>query len=131
MADDVDKGMLLIEQHHVPQEAALFVLSLVRAARRALLSAEGIRWNGRWRCWISRWKMPQRGGGMNQMPEPRELDPVAAGLIRAGLTGDKFTTDRILTRAFEVDLDGLFLLSWSRTWQAGFLPRRAVVRRMP
>ena len=31
-----------------------------------------------------------------------------AGLIRAGLTGDKFTTDRILTRAFEADLDGLF-----------------------
>ncbi len=35
------RGMLLIERHHVPQEAALFVLSLVRAARRALLSAEG------------------------------------------------------------------------------------------
>jgi hypothetical protein len=43
MADDVDKGMLLIERHHVPKEAALFVLSLVRAARRALLSAEGYR----------------------------------------------------------------------------------------
>ena len=41
MADDVDKGMLLIEQHHVPQGAAVFVLSLVKAARRALLSAEG------------------------------------------------------------------------------------------
>ncbi len=41
MADDVDKGMLLIEQHHVPKEAALFGLSLVKAARRALLSAEG------------------------------------------------------------------------------------------
>lgn len=41
MADDVDKGMLLIEQHHVPKEAALFVLSLVKATRRALLSAEG------------------------------------------------------------------------------------------
>jgi hypothetical protein len=41
MADDVDKGMLMIEQHHVPQEAALFVMSLVKAARRALLSAEG------------------------------------------------------------------------------------------
>jgi hypothetical protein len=41
MPDDVDKGMLLIEQHHVPQEAALFVLSLVKAARRALLSAKG------------------------------------------------------------------------------------------
>jgi hypothetical protein len=41
MADDVDKGMLLIEQHHVPQDGALFVLSLARAARRALLSAGG------------------------------------------------------------------------------------------
>jgi hypothetical protein len=41
MVDDVHKGMLLIEQHHVPQEAALFVLSLVKAARRVLLSAEG------------------------------------------------------------------------------------------
>lgn len=40
-ADDVDKGMLLIEQHHVLREAALFVMSLVKAARRALLSAEG------------------------------------------------------------------------------------------
>jgi hypothetical protein len=27
---------------------------------------------------------------------------------RANLTGDKFATDRILTRAFETDLDGLF-----------------------
>jgi hypothetical protein len=41
MADDVDKEMLLIEQHHVPKEAAPFVMSLVKAARRALLSAEG------------------------------------------------------------------------------------------
>ena len=41
MTDDVDKGMLLIEHHHVPQPAAMFVLSLVKAARRALLSAEG------------------------------------------------------------------------------------------
>jgi hypothetical protein len=41
MADDVDKGMLLIEQHHVPPEAALFVMSLVKAASRSLLSAEG------------------------------------------------------------------------------------------
>ena len=45
---------------------------------------------------------------MSRMPEPRELDPVAAGLIRASLTGDKFATDRILTRAVEADLDGLF-----------------------
>jgi hypothetical protein len=36
-----NKGVPLLEQHHVPQEAALFVLSLVKAARRALLSAEG------------------------------------------------------------------------------------------
>jgi hypothetical protein len=42
------------------------------------------------------------------MPEPRELDSAAAGLIRASLTGDKFATDRILTRAVETDLDGLF-----------------------
>ena len=41
MADDVDEGMLLLEQHHVPQEAAVFVLSLVKAARRGLLSGEG------------------------------------------------------------------------------------------
>jgi hypothetical protein len=32
---------LLIERHHAPHEAALFVLSLVEAARRALLLAEG------------------------------------------------------------------------------------------
>ena len=45
---------------------------------------------------------------MSRMPEPWELDPVAVGLIRAGLTGDKFATNRILTRAVEADLDGLF-----------------------
>ena len=45
---------------------------------------------------------------MSRMPGPRELDPVAAGLIRASLTGDKFATDRILTRAVEADVDGLF-----------------------
>ena len=45
---------------------------------------------------------------MSRVPEPRELDPAAAGLIRAGLTGDKFATDRTLTRAFEADVDGLF-----------------------
>ena len=28
--------------------------------------------------------------------------------MRASLTGDKFAADRILTRAFEADLDGLF-----------------------
>ncbi|MGH3194177.1 MAG: hypothetical protein ACRDOL_44335 [Streptosporangiaceae bacterium] len=41
MADDVDKGMLMIEQHHVQPEAALFMMSLVKAASRALLSADG------------------------------------------------------------------------------------------
>jgi hypothetical protein len=41
LADDVDKGLLLIEQHHVPKEAALFVMSLVKTVRRALLSNEG------------------------------------------------------------------------------------------
>jgi hypothetical protein len=41
MADDVDKGMLKIEQHFVPPEAAVFVIALVKAASRALLSAEG------------------------------------------------------------------------------------------
>ena len=43
MADDVDKGMLLIEQHNIPKESVIFVLSLVKAARRALLSATGYR----------------------------------------------------------------------------------------
>jgi hypothetical protein len=45
---------------------------------------------------------------MSRIPEPRELDPVAARLIRASLTGDKFATERILTHAVEADLDGLF-----------------------
>ena len=42
------------------------------------------------------------------MPELRELDPVAAGLIHARLTEDKFAMDRILTRAVEANLDGFF-----------------------
>ena len=33
---------------------------------------------------------------------------MATGLIRASLTGDKFATDTIKTRAVEADLDGLF-----------------------
>ena len=33
---------------------------------------------------------------------------MATGLIRASLTGDKFATDTIMTRAVEADLDGLF-----------------------
>jgi hypothetical protein len=36
---------------------------------------------------------------------PRELEVEAAGLIRAALTGDEFTIDRIVTRAYETDLD--------------------------
>jgi hypothetical protein len=35
MADDVDKGMLLIEQQNIPKESVIFVLSLVKTARRA------------------------------------------------------------------------------------------------
>ena len=61
IADNVDRGMLLIEQRHVPQEAALFVLSLVKAARRALLSAEGYQWSRRWPCWITGWTTPRSG----------------------------------------------------------------------
>jgi hypothetical protein len=45
MADDVYKGMLLIEQQNIPKESVIFVLSLVKAARRALLSATGYRVN--------------------------------------------------------------------------------------
>jgi hypothetical protein len=36
---------------------------------------------------------------------PRELEVEAAGLIRAALTGDAFAVDRIVTRAYEDDLD--------------------------
>jgi hypothetical protein len=36
---------------------------------------------------------------------PRELEVEAAGLIRAALTGDEFAIDRIVTRAYEDDLD--------------------------
>jgi hypothetical protein len=105
MADDVDKSMLLIEQHPVPQEAALFVLSLVKAAGRALLSADGYQVE-RALAVLNQWM--DDGGRMSRMPETQELEPVAAGLIRASLTVDKFATDRILTRAFEADLDGQF-----------------------
>jgi hypothetical protein len=41
MADDADKGMLMFMQHRVSPEAALFVMSLVKAASRVLLPAEG------------------------------------------------------------------------------------------
>jgi hypothetical protein len=36
---------------------------------------------------------------------PRELEVEAAGLVRAALTGDEFTIDRIVTRAYETELD--------------------------
>jgi hypothetical protein len=68
MADDVDKGMLFIEQHHVPKEVAVFVLSLVKAARPRCCRRRAIRWSGRWRCWVSGWKTPRRG------TPPREPD---------------------------------------------------------
>ncbi len=66
---------------------------------------------------------------MRRVPEPGELDPAAAGLIQAGLTRDTFATDRILTRGFEDDADGLFFASRWRTWQAASWPRRAAARR--
>ena len=37
------RAMLLIEQQNIPKESVIFVLSLVKAARRALLSATGYR----------------------------------------------------------------------------------------
>ena len=51
--------------------------------------------------------MPRRG--RRDEPDARSARP-GTGRCRAGPggTGDKFTTDRILTPAFEADLDGLF-----------------------
>ena len=42
---------------------------------------------------------------MSREAAPRELEVEAAGLIRAALAGDEFTIDRIVTRAYEDDLD--------------------------
>ncbi len=42
---------------------------------------------------------------MSREAAPRELEAEAAGLIRAALTGDEFTIDRIVTRVYEDDLD--------------------------
>ena len=42
---------------------------------------------------------------MSREAAPRELEVEAAGLIRAALTGDEFAIDRIVTRAYEDDLD--------------------------
>jgi hypothetical protein len=47
----------------------------------------------------------------------------AAGLIRTSLTWDKFTTDRILTRAFEADLDELSFSFIERTLAGRILAR--------
>ena len=58
MADDVYKGMLLIEQQNIPKESVIFVLSLVKAARRALLRRLGIASIMPLRSWTSGWKTP-------------------------------------------------------------------------
>ena len=42
---------------------------------------------------------------MSREAAPRELEVEAAGLIRAALTGDEFTIDRIVTHSYETDLD--------------------------
>ena len=42
---------------------------------------------------------------MSREAAPRELEVEAAGLIRAALTGDEFAIDRIVTRAYEDDVD--------------------------
>jgi hypothetical protein len=41
MAGDSDRGLLLAKEHHVSDASGSFVLGLVRAAQRALLTAEG------------------------------------------------------------------------------------------
>lgn len=41
MAADLNKGLLLAEQHHVQGDAVSFVLGIVHAAERALLTAAG------------------------------------------------------------------------------------------
>ncbi len=41
MADDFEAGQLIMEQHKIPPEGALLVLSLVKASIRALLSVHG------------------------------------------------------------------------------------------
>jgi hypothetical protein len=41
MAADVGAANLLMEQYHIPPESAHWVMALIRAASRALLSAEG------------------------------------------------------------------------------------------
>jgi hypothetical protein len=38
MADDADKGILMIRQHHVPPEAVLLVMSLVKVAGEGCLA---------------------------------------------------------------------------------------------
>jgi hypothetical protein len=45
---------------------------------------------------------------MSRRPLPPALYPQAAALIRAALTRDAFAVDRIVTRAFESDVDGIY-----------------------
>lgn len=59
------------------------------------------------------------------------LNPAAARLIRASLTGDKFATDRILTRAVEADVGGLFLAFTTANLAGRVLALRAGARRKP
>jgi hypothetical protein len=42
------------------------------------------------------------------MPPQAASDPQAAALIRAALTRDTFAMDRIVSRASETDVDGLY-----------------------
>jgi hypothetical protein len=96
MADDVDKGMLLIEQHHVPPEAALFVMSLVKAATRALLSAEGFQVE-RALTVLDQWleNASERAALVTASREDYEkLIPAAGAIIRAAITGDSWTAQR-------------------------------------
>ena len=53
-------SMLMIEQHHVPPEAALFVMSLVKAASRALLSAEGYQVERALAAILNQWRRTPR-----------------------------------------------------------------------
>jgi hypothetical protein len=45
---------------------------------------------------------------MIQMPAQNTLEPQGAALIRAALTRDSFTIDRIVRRASEDEIDGLY-----------------------
>src|SRR5215813_13197547 len=53
-------------------------------------------------------KTPRKGRPCESYAGASLAGPGSGGLILTCLTGDKFATDRILTRAVEADLDGLF-----------------------